>query len=351
MGAHPSAAEYRRCSLTTLDLLQQALDSPSAADDHTLQTHFDKIVNCIEREKMDDAADMIEKIFEKGNPDIRLIVYYFFAHFFEHGLKSFAEIFPLLSKIISEHWDVLRPLSRKEKQVENSLTWLFVQLINKLKYVQKIAKAGTEHPIWEEALTMTLEEHEESIAALTSFKDLFYEKWPKSPSKERVMHLVHLAEEFKTMATAKEEKEPEIEEDTEIKEERVEEKIETPPAPVIEEEPEPEETYALPDVEEDLPCEKAPELSCENLPILAEKLKVFEQLIRQQDWTKAAIVAKDINHELENFDPLFYFPKLLSNYFALIAKHVGGLSGPWEDEQFAYLEKLYKTDIKQFNEW
>ncbi|MCE5318357.1 MAG: type VI secretion system ImpA family N-terminal domain-containing protein [Parachlamydia sp.] len=340
--------------MTTLDLLQQTLNNPSPTEDLNLQTHFDKIVQCIEREKMDEAADMIEKIFAKGTPDIRLIAYYLFAHFCDQGLKSFADIFPLLSTIFTEHWDTLLPSSRKEKQVENSLTWLIVQLISKLKYVQKVAKAGTPHPIWDEALEMSPDEHDQAIGAVTAFKDFFYEKWPKSPSKERVMHLVHLTEEFKSLSIAQTAAEPEIEEEPELKEEPIEEKIE----PLVVEEPEP---FFMPSetVEEAVIENPAVEdagdyqISCENLHLLADKLKLFDQLICKQDWNKASIVAKDIDHLLENFDPLVYFPKLLSRYFAISAKNVAAISEQRQnqDTQFIYLEKLYKTDIAQFIEW
>lgn len=342
--------------MTTLTLLQQALDNPSSTDEHTLQNHFDKIVTCIEQEKMDEAADIIEKIFAKGTPDIRLIVYYFFAHFFEHGLKSFAEIFPLLETILAKHWDALLPANRKEKQVENSLAWLIVQLINKLKYVQKVVKAGNTHPIWKEALAMSLQEHEKVVGTLQNFKDFFYEKWPKSPSKERVMHLLHLVEEFKLQAA--EQAEPEPESEIEIAETAAEITIDPEPAPFVQPpEPLPDAITADHLVEEKPFCQAHDEtefkLSCENLHLLADKLKVFEQLIQKQDWAKAAIVAKDIDYLLDNFDPLVYFPKLLSRYFSLIAKNVAALTDQREnqDSQFTYLEKLYKTDLDLFLEW
>lgn len=353
--------QNKRYTLTTLDLLQQALDKPSPTDDQALLTHFDKIVHCIEREKMDEAADMIEKIFAKGTPDIRLIVYYFFAHFFGHGLKSFVDIFPLLQTILSKYWDTLLPANRKEKQVENSLVWLVVQLISKLKYVQKVAKEGSSHPIWAQALTMSLQEHEEVVAALSAFQDFFYEKWPKSPSKERVMHLLHLVLELKKLATEK--AEPVIEIQEKIAATPVEKTIEAEPAPIVQE-PEPVHEELFPpivQVEEEAPISQEIlveaaedfQVSYENLHLLTDKLKIFEQLLQKQDWAKAAIVAKDIDHQLDNFDPLLYFPKLLSRYFSLVAKNVAPLSGQREKQetQFTYLEKLYKTDLDQFLEW
>lgn len=88
--------------MTDFTLLDQLLESPNTASssEEVVEEYFDEIVNYIEQEKTDEAAKLIEKVFGKGAPDIRLIVYYFYSHFTNHGIKSFMEIFPLITFIM-----------------------------------------------------------------------------------------------------------------------------------------------------------------------------------------------------------------------------------------------------------
>src|SRR5215207_1593971 len=114
-----------------LDVLQSSFDNAALPDtaDETTQSQFDKIVTYIEQEKMSQATQMIENIFAKGQLDIRLIVYYLYAHFFNHGLKSFLEIFPMIVSIVNDKREMLRPQNRKDKQIQNSLNWLISNAI------------------------------------------------------------------------------------------------------------------------------------------------------------------------------------------------------------------------------
>jgi hypothetical protein len=95
-------------------------------------------------------------------------------------------------------------------------------------------------------------------------------------------------------------------------------------------------------------------LFIESLDNLSRKLKIFEALIENDDYLKAAVVANDIDHLIENFDPLSYFPKLFAKYFSIFAKHVTALTEQYEKKdslQVRALVKLYRTDLKMFLDW
>ncbi len=324
--------------MTSLDILLKQLNgSPPSSE--TLLTHslFDQIVTHIEQENIDEAVDLIEKVFTKGVLDIRLVAYYLYAHFFNHGIKSFLEIFPSLRGLINSHWTTLRPSNRKDKQVQNSINWFILNLINKLKYCEKLAKTGKIHPIWNKStLEISDGELKQIVAILREFQDFFQEKWPKSPTQDRLMHLLQIVRDLKTF----------VKEDPE------------PIPEVIEEVPEKEEEreMELPVEEDVLPtASEAPRsYSSEKMDHLTEKLRVFELLVSKNEFFKAALVAKDIEELIEHFDPTLYFPKMFAKYFSLLAKHVAALSEQWqvkESMQLKYLEKLYKTDVKSFIEW
>lgn len=320
--------------MVNLVLLRSALQNASLEADfeEVSPTLFDEVVTCIEQEKIDEAARLIEGIFLKDIPDFRLIVYYFYAQFFEQGILSFKEVLPSIISIINESWEILRPITRKEKQVLNSLNWFVLQLISKLKYCEKLHKAGKSHPIWERSLEITPKELAEVIEAADNFKNFFYAKWPNSPIKERVMHLLKVVEDLKSyMITASDEIEENSIVVTETMAEPMEIEPEKPPVAIS---------------RQDDPFEK--------MHAISSKLQLFEFLIKKNEYAKAALVAKDIDDLIENFDPTHYFPKLFANYFALTAKHIGELSKEWENReslQSKYLEKLYKADPEVFVEW
>ena len=292
--------------MTTIDLVQKALKNRDPIPDSTAQSHFDKIATLIEKEKMTEAASMIEQIVAKGTLDIRLLAYYFYAHFFNRGVKCFVEMFPMMISLINEHWDNLRPLTRKEKHVQNSVNWLILELISKLRYCEKRAKAGDMHPIWvHSTVEITPDELTQVSAALAQFKDFFEEKWPQSPAHERLMHLLQIVEDLKQIVQHERDKldeeatiDPPVEEVERLQSEEAQEEDQPEEQEMMEEIDEPQEVEELeqeevlekPESQEQLPepvaCpdDKAsvPD-ACENMQIIVEKLRVFELLIKENE--------------------------------------------------------------------
>lgn len=396
--------------MADLHLLEGLLTQTNASNpaDETPQELFDQIVALVEQEKIDDAVGLIEKTFTKGIPDIRLIVYYYYAHFSNCGVKAFADIFPGISAIINQHWNAIKPVDRKDKHVQNSLNWFFSQVLNRLKYSEKLHLSGKSHPIWEKSVTgITPHELGDLVITAQNFQEFFVQQWPKSPTKDRIMHLVKKIEDLKSLAVKNEEQETAKEvalEEEQIAEEKpnieaieeqgsgepkVEESVqnlenkldgETPVAIVVEEKAPvlPENTQvveqpiavteepALVNNEEpllqavtnaDLPSSINPDekaLFLEELEVLSRKMRVFELFISQNDYLKAAVVARDIDQLIDNFDPLSYFPKLFGRYFSTVAKNVVALTDQYEKKeslQVKSLEKLYRTDLDMFIDW
>lgn len=323
------------------------------SSDHPLQAQIDKIVSLIEQEKIDEASSLIEKIFTKGVLDIRLVAYYGYAHFVNHGIASFFEIFPLLIQTIQEHWENIKPANRKDKQVQNSLNWLILHLITKLKQLEKLFKKGEVHSLWSlSTVDITLEQLDHAMQKLEDFKIFFRERWPQSTTEERIMHLLQMIKDIRDF------KEIEIQE----KENRiVESEIAEPVDEVLQEElplsKEIEEVESSLEeidkcVEETL--QQSERLTSDRMEHLVEKMKLFERLIVKNDFLKAALVAKDIDEMIENFNPLDYFPHFFSNYFSQVARNVPSLAEYTQNanvQQMKYLENLYKTDLDLFIQW
>lgn len=367
--------------MVDLDILQNLLKNatPPNPTENTSEELFDQIVTFIEQEKINEATGLIEKIFAKGIPDVRLIVYYFYAHFTNYGIKSFIGIFPGIISMVNEYWDVLRPLNRKDKQVQSSLNWFFSHILIKIKYSEKLHNTGKMHPIWKKSvLEVSSDELNNLISIANEFKNFFIEKWPKSSTKDRVLHLVKKIEELKPLII--EEVKPqdsnenniEVEKEEDKQEEEVNQVVIKVSSKEVEVAPIPEFHQPIEQVSTEISeATSIPQetklaalsnaivneerlLSLEKLDDFSRKLKVFELLISQNNYLKAAVVAKDIDHLLENFDPLNYFPKLFAKYFSLFAKHVAALSEQYENKeslQVKHLEKLYRADLDMFIDW
>lgn len=311
------------------DLLQKLQESKLATGDISPQI-FDKIATHVEKEEMDAAMQMIHEAFEEGNFDMRLISYYFYADFLKSGVKSFKEILPAFVALTTDHWEALRPSQRKEKQIESSFNWFFTHVINKLKYNDRLRKEDKPLVWSSEQLQMTEEEFLQLQDVVIRFNDFFHQKWAKSSSKERVSHLLKKIVDLKPLMVA----EPEVEQEVVLEEEtKVKEKAEpTAPAHLL-----------------DTTLFETPELIN-----LIKKLKTFEQLAEKQQFLKAAVVSNDISQILAQFDPCFYFPKLFSTYFNLLARNSAAIAETSENQEsieWKALERLYKTDLDQFTQW
>lgn len=382
--------------MAELNLLENLIKNASLRppSEKVVDEYFDQIVSCIEQENTYEAAKLIEQVFAKDVPDIRLIVYYFYAHFADHGIKGLGDALPIIKSLVNDHKEILTPKNRIDKHVESSLNWFFSHLLLKLKYYEKMHSAGQIHPIWQKsALDISLEDLDELIATTQDFIDFFLEKWPKSSIKDRVLHLFQKISEIQKMnAEAKKALELNEEAHEEYDDESVlsnenqldsdsEEKSAT--AASVTDEKEVDFNIAFDETDFDFDRDDAMhqrelkepqitqnevayplesiEAAHESLPSfikslddLSRKLKIFEALIEKNDYLKAAVVAMDIDHLIENFDPLNYFPKLFAKYFSLIAKHVAALTDEFDKKdslQTKSLEKLYRTDLEMFLEW
>jgi hypothetical protein len=87
------------------------------------------------------------------------------------------------------------------------------------------------------------------------------------------------------------------------------------------------------------------------LQLLFKRIELLHKLIETQQDLKAAIVLKDIQSELDNFNPLLYLPEYFISFAALRASNVDNLE-PYFSQQESYqwqaLQEYYKTDMQAF---
>lgn len=84
---------------------------------------------------------------------------------------------------------------------------------------------------------------------------------------------------------------------------------------------------------------------------LFKHILLFQELVDQQAPLKAAVVLNDIQQELDNFNPLHYFPEYFTSFARLRAKHAANLEPLFEQQhsyQWKVLSECYKTNIHAF---
>lgn len=84
---------------------------------------------------------------------------------------------------------------------------------------------------------------------------------------------------------------------------------------------------------------------------LFEKIRALHTLLDNEQDLKAAVVLADIQSELDNFNPLVYFPEYFSNFAGLRARYASRLEPLFahhESYQWQVLNDYYHTDIAAF---
>jgi hypothetical protein len=84
---------------------------------------------------------------------------------------------------------------------------------------------------------------------------------------------------------------------------------------------------------------------------LQAKMRNFEILVGRGDHAKAAIVANDIRHSIEHFDPVVYLPQLFADYFKALHRAMAEITPHWKNSDspsWHALEQLYRIDPDAF---
>lgn len=108
--------------------------------------------------------------------------------------------------------------------------------------------------------------------------------------------------------------------------------------------------------EEDEPAMRRSSLPFDESPALIalrRKLRAFELLIERGDLGKAAIVAHDVEHILDTFDPIAFLPSLFATYLRLTSQRMVELQ-PYLDDRgsaaWKLLARFYQADLAGFLE-
>jgi hypothetical protein len=295
----------------------------------TLDPRWSELSGLVQEGLFADAAQKAETLLREGVYDVRVAGYLCFGCFLDGGPAALAAICSALSSLLNEHWEAFGPAPARAKLTQQSLAWLFKQMLKQMQYDESVqgetwqAWQATPHEQLDEALTAIFELRQTLAPRLDKGAATVIEPLGKVEAWLRAFQT--------TLQQA---------------------------APAVEE-PAPDPAAAPAKTNGSAPA-TAPATTTTATPgdggsyhlgQLLRKIDAFATLLERGKITPALIVADDINATLEQFDPLLYFPKLFARFVRLAAVHAGELAkaqGEREAPPWKALRSLYQVDLEQF---
>lgn len=338
-----------------LSVLNQPLEMAENPGLETTDPRLDEIATLGQDGDYPGAAAAAQSVLEAGVYDVRVLGFFFYGVFLEQGIAGLLPILQTLSGILRDNWQAFGPKTHKEKQTQTALRWFFNQLQKKLQYEEN-TKGGQ----WEEWLgAVTVEDVQEIIDAIDEIRRVLGPALQDAsgPILDALGKISQWLRSFQQMVhSAPSEAEPEAESEAE-------------PEPEPEYEPDREEELEEAEVEESVhertrraaptrSIQPAPEERSEtsiegsyHLQMLIRKMEAFAQLIEEQKFFHAALVADDINETINNFDPKLFFPKLFSRYLSLLMLNIGEIidyEDHKESPEWNAMKEYYRVDLDGF---
>jgi len=304
-----------------LELLTQPLEISENPGLDTLDPRFSDIATLVQEADFMAAAAEAEKILEESIYDIRIIGYFLYGVFIEQGVGMIGLIFECLNTLLVESWEAIGPVKRREKHTQAGLNWFMKQLFKKLDYEENNKSDAWDRWIEEVSSDDVQLALDAGNQLLQTFESVLEDDAPSL--MEGVSKVNGWLESFQHLVYR--EPEPETELETELE-----------PEPELEE----QKKRMTPSIE-----------GSYHLQLLLKKIAAFEQLIEQEKFDRAALIAGDINDIIGDFDPKIYFPKLFARFLLLLALNVGKLvefEEYRESPEWKTLQELYKVDLESF---
>ena len=270
-----------------------------------------------------EAAEAAAELIREHHHHVQIVTVWMFGLFWQDGFSGLLQMIELLDILMRERKDFLGPEKNREVAIAKSLEWMFALMGDRMDHAVELSKTNIPDP----ALV-----GETLPARVASTIELLGD----SPVHEKCVLLLWKIEgklrAFKPAAAATKE-EPVPDETSPPK------PAPTPAAPVHRESPQSGDRVLVEGSRE--------------MQILLRKLDAFRQLVEEGEYTKAAVVADDLDHNIENFDPRVFLPSLFTTYYRLMSTNVSAIQGARHDREgalWSVLQELYRVDLDAFVE-
>jgi hypothetical protein len=364
-------------SLAALERTLNAAPGPaSTLTPEQVETRVDRVIAQMTRGAYDEAARASEALLREGVTDVRLVSPYVFGSFLAQGPSSLPALFSTLHQVLTRGWEQLGPDENKPALADSGLLWLFKSLHKHLEF-----HGRAQDDVWRRWCENCLQPHiQEALQHASGLIETLERRTPGGGGITRLLQVtgwLTASRELFPETTAAPVRAQVVEEKAQVKEEKtpvVERRREEPPAEQEEtgedssEEMEDEEFEdeeleheGLEEEEESRPeapsaprTRSIPQPELGHSPAfeqLLHKLAAFEMLVERQDFSRASMIATDVLHVIDHFDPLVYLPSLFSRFLSDLSAHAGRIEPRMQGSRSLSeraLERLYRTDLQAF---
>ncbi|QFY41262.1 hypothetical protein F6R98_00405 [Candidatus Methylospira mobilis] len=319
-----------------IDMLLGDLRIAEAPGLDTTDPRFDEIATLAQNGDYAAAAHASEAIIAEEIYDIRLICYLLYGYWLEQGVASLGPVVTCLHNVVANNWDAIGPARNREKNVQLSLTWMFRSLMRKAQYEE-----DNDTPVWHGW------QNEVSVDEITAILETGSEfsrgiKLRMEDGAGPVLDLWSKVVEWLGQLQRLVYKQPEPEPSSGADEAEMDEMT--------------EENEEAPSAGSNQRASKGQFAGMEiegsyHMTMLLKKLTAFEQLSREQNFFKAALVADEINQAIADFDPRLYFPKVFEEFIKLQAVNFSELADYMEHKEspeWQAMQDWLRVDIDGF---
>ncbi|TDF42237.1 hypothetical protein EYS14_05260 [Alteromonadaceae bacterium M269] len=269
--------------------------------------------------------------------DIRICVYYLYSLWTTNQQVGTERIISTLTTVLTHKqrpWQIaLKKKNDKAlgKIFLNSTTLFFRKMLGRLEKMMGMSPSEDESPV-------------EVIASLEGFNESVHELQPQEDTELENL-LKNITDYFFSLKVALEEKQREQNRIQQLEEENRGEEFVQLENPITVSPSAPIEKKAVLDPRIFNPSHP--------LKLLFKRIELLHQLVEKGHELKAAIVLEDIQRELDNFNPLLYFPEYFSSFAGLRAQQASKLEPLFchqKSYQWQVLHEYYQTDMAAFLE-
>lgn len=117
--------------------LEQPLTKPCEKQLDVLGPEYEEISRHIGRANYVEAALVVERLFQQGVYDVRLLGYFLFGVFSERQIAGLPVIIECLILLLRESLPCIGPDERKEQQLDSALRWLFGKVVQHVEHYKR----------------------------------------------------------------------------------------------------------------------------------------------------------------------------------------------------------------------
>ena len=320
-----------------ISLLLEPL-SPSGPISDSVSERLEAVERAAEKEDYALARDLAVELSREGIHDVRPISYWLFQEFREEGFEGIAKILEVLENVLGPSLPALGPERRKDEYITRRLVWLFDKISSAVEYHEKYATAqwdSFKRTLVPDMLARIAAVGERVTGLLTA----------RSEAMRALSQLLSRTRSYRLESPKPPEAAPHASTPAGGPASSPSVHAAAPPSASVPAIPTPS-----PEKEG---CSRVELLVAYPFVELCRRLKAFESLVEKHELRKAAVVADDIAHAVEHFDPLANFPELFARHAALLCKHAARLSEFEAERQsptWLALARYARVDLDSFVE-